>query len=138
MSEENIETVRAVYDAYTSGAFEDTFRYFHEDIRFTVPPETPGGEQVRHGHEGVRAALTEWVGTWADYRLELLSLVDNGDHVLAECWQSGRGKGSGLEVSEGIISVWTVRDGLIVEQRMFRDRAQALEAAGMAEETAQP
>jgi ketosteroid isomerase-like protein len=78
------------------------------------------------------------VGAWADYRLELLSLVGNGDHVLAECWQSGRGKGSGIEVSEGIISVWTLRDGLIVEQRMFRDRAQALDAAGLTEEATQP
>jgi ketosteroid isomerase-like protein len=138
MSRENVEIVRAVYEAYTSGAPEDTFRYFHEDIRFTVPPETPGGEQVRLGHAGVRAALTEWVGTWADYRLELLSLVDNGDHVVAECWQSGRGKGSGIEVSEAIISVWTLRDGLIVEQRMFRHREQALAAAGLTEEAAQP
>ena len=128
MSQENIEIVRAVYDAYASGAFEDTFKYMHEDVRWSEPPETPG-RQVRHGHAGVRASLTQWVGTWADYRFEVRSLVDNGDHVLAEGWQSGRGKGSGLEVSEALFMVWTLHDGLIVEQQMFRDREQAVEAA---------
>jgi hypothetical protein len=51
-------------------------------------------------------------------------------------WQSGRGKESGVETSEEIFSVWTLRAGKAVEQRMFRDRGQALEAAGLSEQDA--
>jgi hypothetical protein len=73
-----------------------------------------------------------WMGAWVDLRFELRELIDFGDEVMAESWQQGRGRGSGVEVSEEIFSVWTLRAGKIVRQRMFRDRAQALEAAGAA------
>jgi hypothetical protein len=52
---------------------------------------------------------------------------------LAAGWQRGRGKGSGVEVSEEIFSVWTLRARKVIRQRMFRDRGQALEAAGVPE-----
>jgi ketosteroid isomerase-like protein len=78
-------------------------------------------------------SLSGWIGMWSDYRYELRELIDAGDHVFAAGWQSGRGKGSGVETSEEIFSVWTLRGGKAVEQRMFRDRAQALEAAGLSE-----
>jgi ketosteroid isomerase-like protein len=60
-------------------------------------------------------------------------LIDCGDQILAAGWQRGRGKGSGVEVSEEIFSVWTVRTGKVVRQRMFRERVQALEAVGLSE-----
>jgi ketosteroid isomerase-like protein len=73
------------------------------------------------------------VGTWDEYQFELRELIDAGDHVLAVGWHRGRGKGSGVEVSEEIFSVWTLHIGEVVRQRMFRDRIQALEAAGLSE-----
>jgi len=83
--------------------------------------------------EGVRRSLGEWVGAWDDYEFELRELIDAGDRVLAVGWQRGRGKGSGVEVSEEIFSVWTLRARNVIRQRMFRDRGQALEAAGVPE-----
>jgi ketosteroid isomerase-like protein len=132
MSEENVEIVRAVYDAYNRGDFDAVFERFHEDIEWSDPPGHPGGG-TRHGHEGVRESLSKWVGTWDDYHYELRELIDLGDHVLAGGWQGGRGKGSGVEVSEGVFSLYTLRAGKVVRQRMFRDRGQALEAAGLEE-----
>jgi len=53
--------------------------------------------------------------------------------VLLGAWQTGRGKGSGVEVSEENFCVFTLREGKIVRQQMFRHRAEALEAAGLSE-----
>jgi hypothetical protein len=39
--------------------------------------------------------------------------------------------GSGVEVSEEIFSVWTLRAGKIVRQRMFATERRPLEAAGL-------
>ena len=39
----------------------------------------------------------------------------------------------GVEISEENFSVYDVREGKIVKQRMFRHRAEALEAAGLSE-----
>jgi ketosteroid isomerase-like protein len=88
---------------------------------------------LSRGHEGVRRSLAAWVGAWDDYRFELRRLIDCGDDVVVESWQRGPGRTSRVEVSEEIFSVWTLRAGQAVRQRMFRDRGQALEAAGLGE-----
>lgn len=72
-------------------------------------------------------------GTWDEYHFELRELIDAGDQVLAVGWQRGRGKGSGVGVSEEIFSVWSMRTGKVVRQRMFREKVQALEAVGLRE-----
>ena len=87
----------------------------------------------RAANEGVRNSIGRWMGAWDDHRFELRELIDSGDQVLSVGWQQGRGRGSGVEVSEEILSVWTLRAGKIVRQRMFRDKAQALEAVGLSE-----
>lgn len=47
--------------------------------------------------------------------------------------QVGRGKGSGVEVEGDVAFVFTVRQGKLVRWQMFTSRAEALEAAGLAE-----
>ncbi len=133
MSEENVEIVRGVYDAWQRGDFEAALEPFHEDVEWFGPPDISraGGGGVARGHEGVSRSIGRWMGAWGELRFELRDLIDFGDEVLAEGWQQGRGRGSGVEVSEEIFSVWTLRAGKIVRQRMFRDRAQALEAVGL-------
>jgi uncharacterized protein len=135
MSEENVEIVRGVYDAWQRGDFEAALEPFHEDVEWFGPPDISraGGGGVERGHEGVRRSVGRWMGTWVAHRFELRELIDFGAEVLAEGWQQGRGRGSGVEVSEEIFSVWTLQAGKIVRQRMFRDRAQALAAAGLRE-----
>ena len=133
MSRENVEIVRAISDAYARGDYEDALGRLDEDIEFVSPPDITGGGQVWRGREGTRRGVTSFLGTWEDYRYEVRDLIDCGDEVLVEGWQRARGRGSGVEVSEAIYTVWTVREGRVVRQRMFRDRAEALEAAGLSE-----
>jgi ketosteroid isomerase-like protein len=131
MSQENVEIVRAIYRAWQVGDFEAALARFDEDVEWFGPPDVT--DTFGRGHEGVRTALATWVGTWDEYHFELRELIDAGDQVLATGWQRGRGKGSGVEVSEEIFSVWTLDAGSVVRQRMFRDRIQSLEAAGLSE-----
>ena len=132
MSQENVEIVRAVYEAWMRGDFEAVFERFDSEIEWFPPPDV-SSSGWRRGHEGVRQSLAGWIGAWDDYHYELRELIDAGDDVLAEGWHRGRGRTSGVEVSEEIFSVWTLRAGQVVQQRMFRDRTQALEAAGLRE-----
>jgi uncharacterized protein len=132
MSQQNVEIVQAIYGAYEVGDYRAVFERFHEDVEWFGPPDVSNSGFSR-GHEGVRRSLATWVGTWDDFQFELRELIDSGDQVLAAGWQRGRGKGSGVEVAEEIFSVWTLRAGKVVRQRMFRDRVQALEAVGLRE-----
>jgi ketosteroid isomerase-like protein len=70
---------------------------------------------------------------WDDFRLEPLEFIDAGDKVVVSHIVRGRGKGSGVEVELPSTNVYTLRDGLMTEVRMYREHAQALEAAGLRE-----
>ena len=130
MSRENIEVIRAVYDAWMRGDYGGMFKHFHPDIEWAGPATLSQGGSSR-GIRGARRSMSTWIGTWDNYRLELTELTDHGDAVFAAGRQHGRGRGSGVQVSEEIFSVWTLRDGLVVRRETFRDREQAREAAGM-------
>jgi ketosteroid isomerase-like protein len=133
MSQENVEIVRTICDAYARGDNESALERMDEEIEFFAPPDITGGGQVWRGREGTRRGVTTFLGIWDDYHYEVRNLIDCGDEVLVEGWQRARGRGSGVEVSESIYTVWTVRGGRVIRQRMFRDRGQALEAAGLEE-----
>jgi len=133
MSQENVDVVRAIYSAWQLGDYRAALERFDEHVEWFGPPDF-SNSGVGRGHDGVRRALGTWIGAWDDYQFDLRELIDSGDRVLAAGWQRGRGKGSGVEVSEEIFSVWTLRARKVIRQRMFRDRGQALEAAGLQEQ----
>jgi ketosteroid isomerase-like protein len=133
MSQENVETVRGVSAAYARGDYDTALNGLSEEIEFLAPDDITGGGKVWHGREGTRDGIATFLAIWADYHYETRELVDCGDKVLEEGWQRGRGRGSGVEVSEPFYSVWTVRSGLVTRLQMIRDRADALEAVGLSE-----
>jgi uncharacterized protein len=120
-----------MHDAWSSGDLAAALRAMHPDIEWHEPPEQPGSRSVYRGHAGVAESILNWVGTWNEYRYELLELIDAGEKVLSVGRQTGRGKGSGVEVTSDLFHLWTIRDGSAVEMRMFMDRSQAFRAAGL-------
>ena len=55
---------------------------------------------------------------------------DLGNGVLVLSVQRGRGKGSGVEVEARYAILYDLQGDKIVSLRMYRDPAEALEAAG--------
>ena len=68
-----------------------------------------------------------------DYDIEILLIADRGDYVVVTARTGGRGKQSGVEVEVNLLFVFSVRDGKIVELKIFTREGQALEAAGLRE-----
>jgi ketosteroid isomerase-like protein len=72
-----------------------------------------------------------WLEAFSDIRWEPEEILDLGDRFLVTARQSGTGSGSGVAVSAPVFQLFTLRDGLVLRQEDFRDRAKALEAAGV-------
>jgi ketosteroid isomerase-like protein len=130
VSESNIEIVRRIYDAYVSGDFDTAFSLIDPEVEFDVSIRPEG--KVYRGHEGVAEGLRTWTGTWEGFRMELQELIDAGDQVVGVEHQSGRGRGSGLPLSQLYFSVFTLDGGKVTRIVWFPSRAQALAAAGLA------
>jgi len=132
MSQENVEIVRRMHDAYARGDVQISLACFHPEIELSTAPSEPGASTY-HGLDGVRQATTNWVGTWDDFHIDVEELTDLGEQVLARLRERGRGKGSGVQVERELFQLFTIRGDRIVRLRMYDTRPEALEAAGLSE-----
>lgn len=131
MSEENVEIVRGILDAYLAGDFQTALGRIDPEVEFDLSMRPDG--KVYRGHDGIVEGLRTWTGTWEDYNLEITELIDAGEHVIAVDRQSGRGKGSGMLLEHSFSNVYTLRDGKVVRVAVFTNREDAFRAAGVSE-----
>ena len=134
MSQENVEIVRDLLEAFRRRDHERAFDFYDPDIVWEdLSGQDTGG--VFHGHEGVRTYWREWLSAWRDLQFEIQGLRDTGDDVVAlinEQRQWGRHSGIETEMPPYGI-VFTIRDGKVVRWRLYLDQASALEAVGLSE-----
>ena len=72
-----------------------------------------------------------WDSTWDELETVPEEFTDAGDQVLVTVHYSARGRGSGIEYEERLFDVYTFSDGQCVRKREFRERSDAVEAAGL-------
>jgi ketosteroid isomerase-like protein len=128
MSQENVEVVRAAFQAFERGDMEDLLRRCDESIAITQDAELLGASREQHGHDGVLEAFAIWPELWDDFRVEILSVTDKGDQVMVRTLNHGRGKDSGAEVEMPFTFLFTLRAGKITAWRIFMREEDALEA----------
>jgi hypothetical protein len=74
--------------------------------------------------------MTDWIGTWAGWSIELLDAKEVDGHVLATARQRGRGRASSAPMEGEVAFLFTIRDAAISRWLMFRTEQEALEEAG--------
>jgi ketosteroid isomerase-like protein len=132
MSQQNVQVVRSVIDAYFRGDQPAMLELAEPDIVVTQLPDQPDVRDYR-GHAGLLQAMSDWVEAWDDWSIEVLSVKDIGEHVLVAAHQRGSGRGSGAPIAADVSFVFTVGAGKIARWQIFRTEAQALAAIGDSE-----
>jgi ketosteroid isomerase-like protein len=94
-----------------------------------VLPET----QRYRGYEGVKAFWRMLREVWGEIRTEPEEIIDAGDKLLTRNRFRGTGIKSGVATENVLYQVFTLREGRPILVEFFRDRAEALEAAGLRE-----
>ena len=136
MSQESVELVRGIFEAFSRGDFERGIELADTPAEFEFVPSgalIPDLATVQRGPEAFRRVVETFVAEFDDARVELYELIDAGNQVFTSFALRGRGKHSGVETSWEPLSVWTVQDGRLVRWLGFTDRSQALKAAGLSE-----
>src|SRR5262245_30267645 len=134
MSQENVEIVKAWYDAWN-----------REDWDAMVKDAAPGcvvdwsrsagpGRGV-FGLDQIRRATEDFRETWESAWLEPHEFIEAGDFVVVPGTQHVKGRG-GIEVAARGVYVWTIRNGAIERMVMYQSRQEALEAVGLSEQDA--
>ena len=134
MSQENVEVVRAAYEAFARGGLDRHMEHFSDDVDYRAIVGAPDDIGPIRGKDTLRALLQDWVDMFDGFRMELLDLIDAGeDTVVALERFGGRAKRSGVETDQTLGDVFTIRDGKIVRVREYPSLEVALEAVGLRE-----
>jgi ketosteroid isomerase-like protein len=130
MSDENVELVRRAFEGPEAfWALLD--EYVVMDAReIPVLVDLPS---VLVGRDAVIEGTRHYWGTWTDYRLDVEELIDAGPSVVLVIREQARGKGSGVPHELRFAQVLTFHRSKIIRVEYFRDKADALEAAGLEE-----
>jgi ketosteroid isomerase-like protein len=128
MAKENVAALRAAFKQYAHGDFSP-IEELGDDFELIVSPEAPDAGTYRG--EEARRWLRAWVASFEEMTIEATEIVDSGDKVFLGMTQRGRPPGSAASVEGQWWQVSTFRGPEIVRAEMFRERAEALAAAGL-------
>ena len=138
MSRENVEVVRAAWEAWERGEMDAVFALYDEDVvwDFTRAYGNVVISDEYHGHDGVRQFFRDWAGSFDGYYAHAEELTDAGQgQVLVQARQGGRGKASGIELDMRYWQVFRMRDGRAIRVEVYSDKREALEAVGLPTDT---
>ena len=133
MSEDNVQIVRGVFDAWAKGEFDSAvLPHLDEHVLYVVPPDFPEFG-VFVGPEGFAEFTRRFLAQWERLTIEAQRVEAIGDTVLVRCLQRGKGRVSGIEGDNPYSMLFTFRGDKIVRIEAVMDEAEALRTAGGSE-----
>jgi predicted ester cyclase len=138
LAAKNVAIIRTQNDALNKGDINGAVQYLAEDTR---------NHGVPVGRKGLVRVLTDIIGTFPDWNLQIEDTAAIGDEVIIRCIATGTHKGVGkIPVNGGLlvgvpptgkrfkvqhIHWYTLKDGLIVEHRANRDDLGMMQQLGL-------
>jgi ketosteroid isomerase-like protein len=136
MSQENVEIIRRGIDLVNEGELQAVLEFIDEcfdpDVELRAVGRLPDAGRVLRGNEAAKAWWVQLHETF-DFQWEPEELIDAGDAVLMVNRQIARGRGSGAEVTNRVVTVNAFRNGRIIRTDAYRGKQEALAAAGLRE-----
>jgi ketosteroid isomerase-like protein len=132
MSQENVEVVKAFFDAYNARNSEAVDRLLHPEAEITTLSARAGlGE---HWSQATTKRYFELLDeAWTEFRIEIEDYRELGERVVALGLQRGAGMSSHIEVAGDFAVVFVVRNSQILLLDSYNNWKAALEAAGLRE-----
>jgi ketosteroid isomerase-like protein len=134
MSEQDANRIRRAYEVWNeSGPEAVTERFWAEDAVYREGPGRPNASVYR-GRAAALAHMRALVDLVGPIEVRLDELIDVGDGRFVACTRIvGPGEASDAPYTQSFAVVHRLRDGLIVEADYYLDRAEAVQAVGLAE-----
>jgi uncharacterized protein len=133
MSEFAIEFARRGYEAFNERGVDAILDFLEPDIEWVnLAPGALSG--TYKGHDGVRKFFEELYQNWEGVQLnpeEFIAVEDRYVLVLLRVW--AKGKVSGVSGDAPVAMLWTVGRTGAAQVRIYYNRREAMEAAGLTE-----
>ena len=128
MSADNLERVKAGFAAHNRGDLDALVEFYDPEAVFeTLLLGT------HHGNEAIRLLYEENQKTLSGYDVVPVELIAAGEKVVAVAQTVGSGPASDIAVDDRFAFVFTFKGDRCVREQAFRNREEALKAAGLSE-----
>jgi ketosteroid isomerase-like protein len=136
MSQENVEIVRQRYEALNRRDLEGSLQDLHPDAEVDWSESFGVQRGMYRGIGEIRRFWEEWLEVFEEIDIRPEAFITVGEHVVVPNRGYFRGR-DGVGVDASSASVFKLRDGKIVSQRLYQDKEAAFEAVGLSEQDAQ-
>jgi ketosteroid isomerase-like protein len=126
----NEAAARAFAHAITSGDREAGVAVCHPGIVFRSMLGISGRSYL--GHAGILEYYDDIESAWAEWSVDVERVAEGSDgRVAIVLKMRARGKESGLELTERTAHIWTLRDGRLFRNELYREPEEALRELGL-------
>jgi len=129
MAQQDVDNVKAAYEAFGRGDLEGAATNMSEDLEWWSSEEIPEGGTIR-GRDAVIQSWSRIPDHYSEFAVEPAEFVDAGDKVLVLGTQRGTGKDSGKSFEGRYAHVFWVRGGQVVRSEFHGDSAKEVQAVG--------
>jgi uncharacterized protein len=138
MSLRNADLLRPIYEEWGRGNWRPTFDVYDPHMEWGWSSEFLGLAGVFEDQRDPNPRLLTWLREWEHWRAEAEEFIEFGDYVVVFASYHGRGKESGVEISQEGAHVFKLRDGKVVRLEIFASRERAIESVQVALAEGQP
>jgi ketosteroid isomerase-like protein len=129
MSQENVDVVRAMYDAFNRGDTDAILEL--ADPAVSVEDHGVIDGATYQGRDGVLRFLAFQAEAFSAQSVELEELIETGDEIVAVIRLRGEGPLSRIPLEGRFSHVWQIAGGTVRRLRVYATKQEALEAAGL-------
>lgn len=119
-----VEALREVYAEWAEGRFRAGADLLADDVEFWADPE----RIVHRGPEGVAGFMAGFLESFSEFRISAEHFDERGDRVLVLQRQTGRSKGTAMDLDASTACIWTFRGDHVIKIEQIYRRDEALES----------
>jgi ketosteroid isomerase-like protein len=127
-----VELIRRGTESWLRGDFEGWLETIDPQVGWDV--STHPLPDVPNRGRGREAFLTDMLGTymsgWNDYSAEIEEVSEAGEEVILVLREVATMRDTGVRLERDLVLLWAVSEGRGTFLRVFRTKAEAVEAAG--------
>jgi len=130
MSQQNVDLVRGMYDAFASGDVPAVLASFDPEIVWNEAENFPYADGNPYvGPQAVVDGVFARLGSeWEYWNLDIEEILDAGDRAIAVGRYHAKNKETGKVINAQFTHFWTIRDGKATRFQQYADTAQASKA----------
>ena len=131
MSQETVEIVRPIYEAFNRRDWDALFRDMHPDFKMTTQRGPTAG--THRGQDAVQGLIEDAIAAFESLVFDPEEFLESGDQIVVLITTRARPKGGSVDIVVRNGHLWTVRDRTILSLKTFPAPEKALAAAGLSE-----